>query len=103
MENLPSPSSKKLKLRERKSRESEVCELVPFEILCVSDEQINPAILLAEELMRKDIKDLLDAADLERAEEVLIFSREEMGRVESQFTALVKTPAEPGEQIPIGF
>ncbi len=103
MENLPSPSSKKRSTRATKSWESEVCESTPFEILCESDEQINPAILLAEELMRKDIKDLLDAVDLERAEEVLIFSREEINRVESQFTAIVKTPAEPGGQIPVGF
>jgi len=53
--------------------------------------------------MRKGIKDVLDTNDLERAEEVLIFSRAEIGRVETQFTALVKTPAEASRQIPVGF
>ncbi len=87
----------------RKSRKNDLCEPTPFEVLCESVEQINPAILLAEELMRKDIKDVFDIEDLERAEEVLIVSREEIGRVEMQFTALVKTPAEAGSQIPVGF
>jgi hypothetical protein len=53
--------------------------------------------------MRKDIKDVFDTNDLARAEEVLIFSRAEIGRVDMQFTALVKTPAEAGRQIPVGF
>lgn len=103
MESSPSQSSKKPKPKAYKRRASDVCEPTPFEILCASVEQINPAILLAEELMRKGIKDVLDTGDLERAEEVLIFSREEINKVETQFTALVKTPTEPNKFVPIGF
>ncbi len=103
MESSPLQSSKKHSTKARKRRKADVNEPTPFEILCKSEEQINPAILLAEELMRKGIKDVLDTDDLERAEEVLIFSREEISRVETQFTALVKTPAEPSRQIPVGF
>jgi hypothetical protein len=103
MESSPSASSKKRSTKARKKTKNDLCEPTPFEVLCESNEQINPAILLAEELMRKGIKDVLDTNDLERAEEVLIFSRAEISRVETQFTALVKTPAEAGRQIPIGF
>ena len=103
MESSSLQSSKKRNTKARKRRKANICEATPFEILCESDEQIIPAILLAEELMRKGIEDVLDTGDLERAEEVLIFSREEINRVETQFTALVKTPAEPSRQIPIGF
>ncbi len=103
MESSPSALSKKLSTKARKSQKNYLCEPTPFEVLCESDEQINPAILLAEELMRKDIKDVFDTNDLARVEEVLIFSRAEIGRVKMQFTALVKTPAEAGRQIPVGF
>lgn len=103
MESSPLQSSKKRSTKARKWLKTDICQMSPFEILCESEEQINPAILLAEELMRKGIKDVLEWGDLERAEEVLIFSREEIGRVETQFTALVKTPAEPSRQIPVGF
>lgn len=53
--------------------------------------------------MRKGVADVLDFADIERAEETLVKSRYEIGRVEMQFKSLVKTPASPGEKIPIGF
>ena len=64
-------SSKKHSTKARKSQETESGNPTPFEILCSEPERINPAILLAEELMRKGIADVLDFADLERAEETL--------------------------------
>ena len=96
-------SSKKRSTKARKSRKANNCTSTPFEILCGEPERINPAILLAEELMRKGIADVLDFADLERAEETLRKSRYEISRVEMQFKSLVKTPASPGGKIPIGF
>ena len=75
----------------------------PYEILCAADEQINPAILLAEELMLKGMAASFDFAEIERAEEVLNLSREEISRIENQFAGLVKTPPAPGSSIPIGF
>lgn len=75
----------------------------PFEILCAADEQINPAILLAEELMLKGMAEAFDFAEIERAEEVLNLSREEISRIENQFTGLVKTPPAPSLSIPLGF
>jgi hypothetical protein len=77
--------------------------LTPFDCLCAADERINPAIILAEELMRKDIAEILDFDDLARAEKTLAFSRREIECVAGGFEALVKTPALASEQIPIGF
>jgi len=59
--------------------------------------------LLAEELMLKGMAEAFDFAEIERAEEVLNLSREEISRIENQFTTLVKTPPAPGSSIPIGF
>lgn len=77
--------------------------MTPFEILCEQDEQINPAILLAEELMRKDLSEVFDLADIESARETLFFSNLEIERVESHFKALVKTKPKLGAVVPIGF
>ena len=66
----------------------------PFEILCAADEQINPAILLAEELMLKGMAEAFDFAEIERAEKVLNSSpRRNLGRIENQFTALGQNAA----------
>ena len=54
MENSSLQSSNGRSTKERKNN------LTPFEFLCAAKEQINPAILLAEELMRKDIAEILD-------------------------------------------
>jgi hypothetical protein len=87
----------------RQKRKGELRSESPFEILCAADEQINPAILLAEELMLKGMAEAFDFTEIERAEEILISSREEISRIENQFTALVKTPPAPSSSIPIGF
>ena len=58
---------------------------------------------MAEELMRKDIAEVLDFDDLARAEKTLAVSRREIEAVASGFEALIKTPATASEQIPIGF
>lgn len=102
-DDLPLQSSKKHSTKARKSQEANNSNLTPFEILCDEPEQINPAILLAEELVRKGVADMLNFADIKRAEETLVKSRYEIGRVEMQFKSLVKTPASPGGKIPIGF
>lgn len=101
-ENSPSQSSKERSTKARKNRSIEA-EQSPFEILCEEPERINPAILLAEEMMRKQLGETIDFEDIRRAEETINQSRREIGRVESQFIALVKTPAFAGEKIPVGF
>ncbi len=96
-------SSKKHSTKAENSEKADLSIATPFEILSNEPERINPAILLAEELMRKGIADVLDFADLERAEETLEYSRNEIKRVETQFSALVKTKAAASSIIPIGF
>lgn len=83
----------------KKQTESET----PFEILCAADEQINPAIILAEELMRKSMAEVFDFAEIERAEKVLTCARAEISKTETHFTALVKTHSTPANSIPLGF
>ena len=103
MEGLQLQSSKKPSTRERQKRKNENRSESPFEILCACEEQINPAILLAEELMRKGMAASFDVVEIERAEAVLILSREEISRIENQLTALIKTPPAPATLIPVGF
>jgi hypothetical protein len=103
MEGFTLQSSKKPSTKARQKRKNEDCSESPFEILCAAQEQINPAILLAEELIRKGMAEAFDFTEIERAEEVLSLSREEIAHVENQFTALVKTPPAPAPLIPIGF
>lgn len=104
MENSPSQSSKGRSTKALKTAQIEAAEEAsPFEILCGESEQINPAIILAEKLMRKDLSETFDCEEIWQAEETINASRREIGRVESQFAAVVKTPASVGKQIPIGF
>lgn len=71
--------------------------------MCSESEQINPAILLAEELMRKDLAEIFDFEDLARAEKTLVGAKREIEAVANGFEALTKTPGAASEQIPIGF
>lgn len=101
-ENFTSPSSKKRSTKAKTHRTTRA-SAAPFEVLCESPEQFNPAIILADELMRKDITEGLGFEDLERAEKTLALSRREIERVEQQFVALVKTPPALSSKIPVGF
>lgn len=75
----------------------------PLELLIGEVEQINPAILLAEEFMRRDAEELLSAEDINRAEEVLHIGRTEIDVIERQVAALVRSSASPSASLPIGF
>jgi hypothetical protein len=103
MEGLLLQSSNERSTKANFKQKSNICLESPFEILCAADEQINPAILLAEELMLKGMVEAFDFDEIERAEAVLNLSRDEISRIENQFTALVKTPPAPAASIPIGF
>lgn len=96
-------SSKKPSTKAYLKRESKTEAMTPLEILCDQPEKINPAILLAEELMRKNIAEVFDLEDIEKAQETLEYSRLEINRVEAQFIAIVKTKPRAGRRIPIGF
>lgn len=101
MDNLSFQSSNGRSTKARQVKNKTL--ITPFEFLCNESEQINPAILLAEELMRKDLAEILDFDDLARAENTLTDSKREIEAVASGFEALTKTPATASKQIPIGF
>lgn len=103
MESSLLQSSKKPSTKARQTDKKQTKSETPFEILCAADEQINPAIILAEELMRKNLAEVFDFAEIERAEEVLLVAREEIGKTQAHFTALVKTHPTPANSIPLGF
>lgn len=75
----------------------------PLELLIHEVEQINPAILLAEELMRRDAADLLSAEDINRAEEVLHRSKTEIDVIQRQIAAFARSSASPSTSLPVGF
>ncbi len=75
----------------------------PLMILADETEQINPAILLAEALMRRDAADLLSAEDIDRAEKTLQVGRMEIETIERQLSVFVRSPASPSLNIPTGF
>ena len=75
----------------------------PLEILIGEAEQVNPAILLAEEFMRRDAADLLSAEDVSRAEEILETGRREIETVRRQIAAFERSAASPSVDPPAGF
>jgi hypothetical protein len=75
----------------------------PLEILAAENEQVNPAILLAEEFMRRDAADLLGVEDINRAEEILYIGRMEIETLQQHLAAFVRLPATPSVNIPSGF
>lgn len=85
------------------TRNAEAETNTPFEILCGEPERINPAIILAEELMRRDVLASFDFDNFERVAETLSHSRAEIGRIEQHFDALSKTPGAASAVVPLGF
>lgn len=75
----------------------------PFEILIAEVEQINPAIILAEEFMRRDPADLLIAEEINRAEETLHKARAEIDVIRRQTAAFARSPPIPSAELPVGF
>ena len=103
MESLLLLSSNGHSTREQELNQNLICAETPFELFFTANEQINPAILLAEELMRKDIAAILDFDDLEEATEILAVAKDEIEQVEAQLTAISQTPGRAGNLIPLGF
>lgn len=75
----------------------------PLEILISETEKVNPAILLAEEFMRRDSADLLSTDDIHRAEETLDLGRSEIETIRRQIAAFERSAASPSVGLPIGF
>jgi hypothetical protein len=74
-----------------------------LELLIDEVEQINPAILLAEEFMRRDAEELLSAEDINRAEEILHTGRTEIDVIKRQIATLARSSPSPSATLPIGF
>lgn len=77
--------------------------LTPLAILTGETERVNPAILLAEEFMRRDAADLLSAEDISRAEDILNEGRMEIETIKRQIAAFVRSSPSPSIQTPTGF
>ncbi|MBX3295657.1 MAG: hypothetical protein KF762_08090 [Acidobacteria bacterium] len=75
----------------------------PLDRLIRETERVNPAILLAEEFMRRGAADLLSAEEIDRAAEVLNDARAEIETIKRQIAAFVRSPPSASSRTPIGF
>lgn len=75
----------------------------PLEILNAETQRINPAILLAEEFMRRDAGDLLSAEEIESSEHVLEEAKQEIETIRRQISAFTRSSPSPCRRLPIGF
>lgn len=75
----------------------------PLNLLRDEDERINPAIILADKLMRRDAEELLTVNEVNEAENILAIGTQEIEVIESHRRAFLKTPASAVDYVPIGF
>lgn len=75
----------------------------PLELLRAENEQINPAIILAERLMRREAAELLTVDEVNEAENILDIGTQEIEAIESHRKAFQKTPASAIDYVPVGF
>lgn len=75
----------------------------PFDLLRAEDEQVNPAIILADRLMRRHAEELLTVEEVTEAENVLAIGTQEIEAIEFHRKAFLKTPASAINYVPIGF
>lgn len=75
----------------------------PLGALLGEAEQINPAIILADELMRRDVAELLSVEEIARAEKVLEIGSREIETIDRHSKAFLKCPATSVHYIPHGF
>ena len=75
----------------------------PIQLLRDEDERINPAIILADRLMRRDAEELLTVEEVSEAEKVLAIGTQEIEAIEFHRKAFLKTPASAIDYVPLGF
>ena len=75
----------------------------PLELLRAENEQINPAIILAERLMRREAAELLSVEEVNEAENILTIGTQEIEAIESHQKAFQKSPPSSIDYLPIGF
>lgn len=92
-----SPSSSERSIRDMTVDDS------PIQLLRDEDERINPAIILADRLMRRDAEELLTVEEVSEAEQILAIGTQEIEAIEFHHKAFLKTPASAINYIPLGF
>lgn len=75
----------------------------PLNLLRDEDERINPAIILAERLMRREATELLTVEEVNEAENILATGTQEVEAIESHRRAFLRTPASAIDYVPVGF
>jgi hypothetical protein len=75
----------------------------PLEILMGETEQLNPAIILADELMRRDASALLSVAEVAQAEKILELGAREIETIDGHRKAFLKARPTPYGYVPSGF
>lgn len=75
----------------------------PIDNLRSEPEKLNPAIIMADELMRRDASELLTPEEIGRAEEVLRIGASEIEVIERHLAAFARSKPLPSTQIPGGF
>ena len=75
----------------------------PLNLLRDEDERINPAIILAERLMRREAAELLSVEEVNEAENILAIGTQEIEAIESHRKAFQKSPASSIDYVPVGF
>ena len=75
----------------------------PLDLLRAEGEQVNPAIILADRLMRQDAEKLLTVEEVSEAEKVLAIGTQEIEAIEFHRKAFLKTPASAIDYVPLGF
>ncbi|MGQ0542888.1 MAG: hypothetical protein ACT4O9_13700 [Blastocatellia bacterium] len=74
-----------------------------MDFLRSEEEQINPAIILAERLMRRGVEELLTIDEVNEAETILNLGTQEIEDIDAHRKAFLKTSASAVKYIPIGF
>ncbi len=75
----------------------------PVGLLRIEPEQINPAIILAEKLMRRNGEELLTVGETNEAETILNIGTREIETIESHRKAFLKSPSTASSVVPVGF
>ena len=75
----------------------------PLELLRAEIEQINPAIILADQLIRREAAELLSVEEVNEAKNILAIGTQEIEAIESHQKAFQKSPPSSIDYLPIGF
>ena len=75
----------------------------PLDLLRAESEQVNPAIILADRLMRRGAEKLLTVEEVAEAEKILGIGTQEIEAIEFHRRAFLKTPASAVDYVPLGF